>query len=182
MSANTSLPQPLSVTVVRVETALQMQSVVTDLVAQQPCPDVVVMAAAVADFRPKHYAAAKIKKTHEPGDAPDESAPVIELVRNPDILAGLVHARAGSAAPVIVGFAAETGDADGTVLDHGRAKMLRKGCDILVVNEVGVDKTFGQDDTTVHLLQRGSDVVTDVGPASKAEVSQAIWDLVQTRL
>jgi hypothetical protein len=131
-----------------------MQSVVADLVAQRPGPDVVVMAAAVADFRPKHYAATKIKKTHEPGDVPDESAPVIELVRNPDILAGLVHARAGSAAPVIVGFAAETGDASGSVLQLARAKLARKGCDLLVANEVGVDKTFGQDVNTVHLLYR----------------------------
>ncbi len=178
VSANTSLPQPLSVTVVRVETALQMQSVVTDLVAQQPCPDVVVMAAAVADFRPKHYAAAKIKKTHEPGDAPDESAPVIELVRNPDILAGLVHARAGSAAPVIVGFAAETGDASGSVLQLARAKLARKGCDLLVANEVGVDKTFGQDVNTVHLLYRDGRPERTVGPADKAAVADAVWDAV----
>ncbi len=182
VSANTSLPQPPSVTVVRVETALQMQSVVTDLVAQQPGPDVVVMAAAVADFRPKHYAAAKIKKTHEPGDAPDESAPVIELVRNPDILAGLVHARAGSAAPIIVGFAAETGDASGSVLQLARAKLARKGCNLLVANEVGVDKTFGQDVNTVHLLHRDGRPERTVGPADKAAIADAVWDAVGSLL
>ena len=73
---------------------------------------------------------------------------------------------------------AETGDATGSVLELGRAKLERKGCDLLVVNEVGVDKTFGADDTTVHVLRRGSDDVVDIGPASKTEVSHGIWDVV----
>ena len=107
------------------------------------------------------------------------SNPTIELVRNPDILAGLVEARGEDASPVIVGFAAETGDAEGTVLDHGRAKLERKGCDLLVVNEVGVDKTFGRDDNTVHILRQGSNHVVDAGPASKEVVAAAVWDAVQ---
>jgi phosphopantothenoylcysteine decarboxylase/phosphopantothenate--cysteine ligase len=135
------------------------------------------MAAAVADFRPAQYAAAKIKKTHDPGQ-PD-AAPTIELVRNPDVLAGLVQARGEQASPVIVGFAAETGDEHGTVLDHGRAKLERKGCDLLVVNEVGVDKAFGRDENTVHILRQGSSHVVDAGPASKEEVAAAVWDAVQ---
>ena len=69
--------------------------------------------------------------------AADESAPTVELVRNPDVLAGLVAARGSARSPVIVGFAAETGDGEGSVLDHARAKLARKGCDLLVVNEVG---------------------------------------------
>ena len=134
------------------------------------------MVAAVADFRPAEYAASKIKKTHDPAD-PD-AAPTIQLVRNPDVLAGLVEARGCATSPVIVGFAAETGDATGSVLELGRAKLARKGCDLLVVNEVGVDKTFGADDTTVHVLRRGSDDVVDIGPASKTEVSHGIWDVI----
>ena len=122
----------------------------------------------------------KIKKTHVAGadGAADESAPTVELVRNPDVLAGLVAARGGARSPVIVGFAAETGDAEGSVLDHGRAKLARKGCDLLVVNEVGTDTTFGHDDSTVHLLRPGSDDATQVGPASKLVVAHAVWDAV----
>ena len=175
--SSSSLPAPEGVTVVPVETALELQAAVTDAVRDA---DVVVMAAAVADFRPAAYADSKIKKTHDAGvdGAADESAPSVALVRNPDVLAGLVAARGSSRSPVIVGFAAETGDGDGSVLDHARAKLARKGCDLLVVNEVGTDKTFGHDDSTVHLLLRGSDDATQVGPAAKLEVAHAVWDAV----
>jgi phosphopantothenoylcysteine decarboxylase / phosphopantothenate---cysteine ligase len=175
--SSSSLPAPDGVTVVPVETALELQVAVTDAVRDA---DVVVMAAAVADFRPASYAGHKIKKTHEAGadGAADESAPVVELVRNPDVLAGLVAARGSARSPIIVGFAAETGDGQGSVLEHGRAKLARKGCDLLVVNEVGNGVTFGQDSTTVHLLRQGSEAVTDVGPASKLEVAHAVWDAV----
>jgi phosphopantothenoylcysteine decarboxylase/phosphopantothenate--cysteine ligase len=177
LAANTALTAPDGVTVVPVSTALELQAAV-EVAAKDA--DVVVMAAAVADFRPAHYAGVKIKKTHDPAD-PD-AAPVIELVRNPDILAGLVEGRGAAASPVIVGFAAETGDEQGSVLQHGRDKLARKGCDLLVVNEVGADKTFGRDDNTVHILRLGSSQVTDVGPASKEVVAAAVWDAVQELL
>jgi phosphopantothenoylcysteine decarboxylase/phosphopantothenate--cysteine ligase len=179
--SSSSLPAPEGVTVVPVETALELQAAMEDAVRGA---DAVVMAAAVADFRPATYAGSKIKKTHEAGadGSADESAPVVALVRNPDVLAGLVAARGTGRMPVIVGFAAETGDPSGSVLDHARAKLARKGCDLLVVNEVGVDTTFGKDDTTVHLLRRGSDDVTDVGPASKLVVAHAVWDAVSDLL
>ncbi|WP_173028945.1 bifunctional phosphopantothenoylcysteine decarboxylase/phosphopantothenate--cysteine ligase CoaBC [Arthrobacter sp. NEB 688] len=172
-----ALEAPAGVRVVPVETALQMEVAVRAEAAEA---DVVVMAAAVADFRPASYAGHKIKKTHEPGadGSADESAPVVPLVRNPDILAGLVDARGGAASPVVVGFAAETGDESASVLEHGRAKLARKGCDVLVVNEVGADVTFGKDDNTVHVLRRGSDAVLDVGPATKTLVAEAVWDVV----
>ncbi|MBM6403751.1 bifunctional phosphopantothenoylcysteine decarboxylase/phosphopantothenate--cysteine ligase CoaBC [Phycicoccus sp. CSK15P-2] len=165
------------VEVVSVETALEMEHAV--LQAAQDA-DVVVMAAAVADFRPAEVAAHKIKKTHGSGTdgAPDTSAPDVSLVRNPDILAGLVAARGEDSAPVVVGFAAETGDDSGTVLDHGRAKLARKGCDVLVVNEVGSGRAFGTDDNTVHVLRQGSEDTLEVGPATKTEVSEAVWDVV----
>jgi phosphopantothenoylcysteine decarboxylase / phosphopantothenate---cysteine ligase len=89
-----------------------------------------------------------------------------------------VRARGSASAPVIVGFAAETGDGTGSVLDHGRAKLERKGCDLLVVNEVGVGVTFGRDESTVHLLRRGSSEVVDVGPAPKREIADAVLDAV----
>ncbi|HMM96071.1 bifunctional phosphopantothenoylcysteine decarboxylase/phosphopantothenate--cysteine ligase CoaBC [Phycicoccus sp.] len=171
------LEAPAGVRVVAVETALEMEAAVR---AELGDADVVVMAAAVADFRPATYTEHKIKKTHALGadGAPDESVPAVPLVRNPDILAGLVAARAGTTSPVVVGFAAETGDASGTVLEHGRAKLARKGCDVLVVNEVGADVTFGKDENTVHVLRRGTDAVLDVGPASKDVVAGAVWDVV----
>ncbi|WP_406831085.1 bifunctional phosphopantothenoylcysteine decarboxylase/phosphopantothenate synthase [Pedococcus sp. KACC 23699] len=174
IAANTSLVAPEGVLVVPVQTALELETAVA---AAAPGSDVVVMAAAVADFRPAHYTDAKIKKSHDAAD-PD-AAPTIELVRNPDVLADLVARRGDDASPVIVGFAAETGDADGSVLDHARAKLARKGCDLLVVNEVGTDKTFGLDDNTVHILRLGSSHVIDAGPAPKEEISDAVWDAVQ---
>ena len=64
------------------------------------------------------------------------------------------------------------------MLEHATAKLARKGCDLLVVNEVGEGVTFGADDTTVHVLTRGSDDTVDIGPASKRIVSDGIWDVV----
>ncbi|WP_109471482.1 bifunctional phosphopantothenoylcysteine decarboxylase/phosphopantothenate synthase [Ornithinimicrobium cavernae] len=173
VSANAALPAPPGVDVVGVETALELQEAVR---AAVPGADVVVMAAAVADFRPRDYQGSKIKKTHGPGQ--EASAPTIELVRNPDILAGLVAERGDDPAPLIVGFAAETGDDTGDVLTHARAKLERKGCDLLVANEVGRDVTFGKDDTLVHLLRPGTDETRTVGPATKVAVAGAVWDEV----
>jgi phosphopantothenoylcysteine decarboxylase/phosphopantothenate--cysteine ligase len=174
VSANVELPIPDGVMLVPVRTAVELGEAVAK--AAHEC-DVVVMAAAVADFRPAHYTEVKIKKTH--GSPADESAPSIELVRNPDVLAGLVRDRGSASSPVIVGFAAETGDGEHTVLELARQKFRRKGCDVLVANEVGVDKTFGQDTTTVHILRRGVDAVTRVGPVPKETVAATLWDVIQ---
>jgi phosphopantothenoylcysteine decarboxylase/phosphopantothenate--cysteine ligase len=189
ISANVALPAPVGTSLVLVQTAVELGEAVAK--ASQDA-DVVVMAAAVADYRPAHYADVKIKKSFDhTGDAgesvlegtdPDQSAPTIRLVRNPDVLAELVRSRGSATAPVIVGFAAETGDAEHSVLDLAREKFVRKGCDVLVANEVGVSKTFGQDTTTVHILQRGVEVVTRVGPASKRSVAARLWDVVQDLL
>lgn len=171
VSANVALPAPAGVEVTAVGTALEMQAAVR---ADLAWADVVVMAAAVADFRPAAYVESKIKKTHDPADP--EAAPVIELVRNPDILAGLVAERGDASTPVIVGFAAETGEPGRTVAELGAEKLARKGCDLLVVNEVGVDKTFGQDDNTVQILRRDGQPGTQAGPAGKAVIADAILD------
>ena len=173
ISANASLPVPPGVDVVEIETALELQDAVRDAL---PGVDVVVMAAAVADFRPRDYQDNKIKKTHGPGQ--DDSAPTVALVRNPDILAGLVADRGSNRTPLIVGFAAETGDDSGDVLTHARAKLERKGCDLLVANEVGRDVTFGKDDSLVHLLRPGQAAARSVGPASKTVIAGAVWDAV----
>ena len=172
--AHADVSPPTGVEVVRVGSALELEAATG---AAVPSHDVVVMAAAVADFRPDEYIGTKIKKSHDAAD--QESGPTIRLVRNPDILAGLVAERGAAAEPLIVGFAAETGDADGTVLEHGRAKLARKGCDLLVVNEVGVDKAFGQDENTVVILRRGAvEPVAEIGPADKATIADAVLDAV----
>jgi len=184
VSANVELPVPEGVTLVPVHTAVELGEAVAKAAQES---DVVVMAAAVADFRPAHYTDVKIKKSYGPSDTADsvadrdtdQSAPTIELVRNPDVLAELVQSRGSAPSPVIVGFAAETGDAAHTVLEHARDKLERKGCDVLVANEVGADKTFGQDANTVHILRRGVAAVTQTGPAPKDAVAATVWDVIQ---
>jgi phosphopantothenoylcysteine decarboxylase/phosphopantothenate--cysteine ligase len=161
------VPVPAGVDVVQVGSALDMREAVF---AASAAADVVVMAAAVADFRPAEIAEHKIKKTEDAGDAP-----VITLVRNPDILAELVTRRRPG--QIIVGFAAETGDNTGGVLDHARAKLARKGCDLLVLNDVSAGKVFGRPDTEVTLLYPdGRQSPVPAGP--KEIVAEAIWDAV----
>jgi phosphopantothenoylcysteine decarboxylase/phosphopantothenate--cysteine ligase len=174
VAANVDLPVPVGVRVVPVETTLQLRDAVE---AEAKDADAVVMAAAPADFRPAAESASKIKKSADP-----QAGLRLDLVENPDIVQGLVAARDGSRLPVIVSFAAETGDANGSVMDHARAKFARKGSDLQVVNEVGSDKAFGKDDNTVHLLRRDSDEVVTVGPASKDVVAEAVVDALESLL
>ena len=112
---------------------------------------------------------------------------MITLVRNPDILAGLVADRnAGGRRQLIVGFAAETGDDRGGVLDYARAKLQRKGCDLLVVNQVGPgaggqELTFGQDSNEVLILDRdGSEPLAAQG--TKQEVANAVMARIAEKL
>jgi phosphopantothenoylcysteine decarboxylase/phosphopantothenate--cysteine ligase len=136
--------------------------------------DAVVMAAAVADFRPITYAESKIKK------ATDGGVPHVELERTADILAELSASRRREG-QVVVGFAAETGDPSGSVLDHGRAKLAAKGCDLLVVNEVGADRGFETEDNEAVVI--GSDgSATPVPRGPKAALAHVVWDLVAARL
>ncbi|WP_454729235.1 bifunctional phosphopantothenoylcysteine decarboxylase/phosphopantothenate--cysteine ligase CoaBC [Cellulosimicrobium protaetiae] len=157
--------------VVAVETTAQLREAVRAAAASA---DVVVMAAAVADFRPAHAPGAKIKKV--PGRGPEP----IALVENPDVLAELAHDRL-RAGQVVVGFAAETGDADGSVLDHGRAKARRKGADLLVVNAVGEGLGFGVDANDVTVVDGAGEVVATAGGTKRA-VADALWDVVAGRV
>ncbi|WP_432493238.1 bifunctional phosphopantothenoylcysteine decarboxylase/phosphopantothenate--cysteine ligase CoaBC [Kineococcus auxinigenes] len=175
VAAHLEVPAPAAVEVVPVGTAAELQRAVG---AAAEGADAVVMAAAVADFRPATRAGAKIKKSEDPA-----RDPVVVLERNPDVLAELVAARAatssatGARGPVLVGFAAETGDASGTVLQHGRAKLARKGCDLLVLNEVGEDRGFATATNAVVLL--GADGSERAVPeTSKDVVADAVWDAV----
>jgi phosphopantothenoylcysteine decarboxylase/phosphopantothenate--cysteine ligase len=167
VAANVALPDPAGVKVVRVETTEQMQ---VEVLSACRSADAVVMAAAPADFRPDAFTDAKIKKTDD-GGAPD-----IRLVQTPDILAGLAHDRP-NAALVVVGFAAETGDESGSVLAHARTKLARKGCDLLVVNDVGGGKVFGAEDNVAVVLGADGDA-TAVPRSSKAALAHVIWDRV----
>jgi phosphopantothenoylcysteine decarboxylase/phosphopantothenate--cysteine ligase len=160
---------PASVRMVRVATAQELHEA---MLTESEDADAVVMAAAVADFRPMDLAEHKIKKV-------DEGPPTITLATNPDILVDLVKRR--QQGQIVVGFAAETGDEHGDVLHHGRAKLTRKGCDLLVVNAVGTDVTFEKPDNAGWLLGAdGSE--TELVHGSKALLASRLWDAVATRL
>ena len=168
--SSSALPDPAGVKVIAVTSALELHDVV---LAEAASADAVVMAAAVADYRPAERLDTKRKKTE---------TLTVDLVQNPDVLKALVAAR--PAGQVVVGFAAETGDATGSVLDHGRAKLARKGCDLLVVNEVGGEGHptgfEGADNAAVILGADGSS--TDVPLMSKEALADVVWDLVAARL
>ena len=165
-----SLPDPAGVVVRRVQSADDMREAV---LAEAVSADAVVMAAAVADYRPVERLATKRKKTE---------TLTVELVRTPDVLTELVRVR--PAGQVVVGFAAETGDADGSVLAHGRAKLARKGCDLLVVNEVGdpghPTGFEGDQNAATVLAADGTSVEVPLG--SKDALAAVVWDLVSARL
>ena len=165
VSANVDLADPAGTKVERVTSARQLESAV---LAAAAAADAVVMAAAVADYRPEARSDEKVKKA---GAAPEP----LRLVENPDILRELAaHRRAGQ---VIVGFAAETED----VLAHGRAKLAAKGCDLLVVNRVGRGLAFGtEDNEAVVLAADGS--ATTVPRAPKDVLADVVWDLVTARM
>jgi phosphopantothenoylcysteine decarboxylase/phosphopantothenate--cysteine ligase len=170
VAANVTLPDPAGAKVVAVETTAQLRD---ETVAAAGHADAVVMAAAPADFRPAGVSGTKIKKADDGTTAP------LELTQNPDILHELAthRARPGS---VVVGFAAETGDDTGSVLDHARAKLARKGCDLLVVNDVGGGAVFGSPDNEAVIL--GADgTAVDVPLGSKGALAHAIWDEVARR-
>jgi phosphopantothenoylcysteine decarboxylase/phosphopantothenate--cysteine ligase len=137
----------------------------------------VVLAAADAEFAPRDTTDTKIKTG---GAAPSE----IAVVRPPDVLAAVARRPRARAGQVVVGFAAETGDAEGAVLDHGRAKLARKGCDLLVVNEVGgAGHPTGFEGTHNAVVLLGDDGSEAPVPlTSKEAVADAVWDAVSQRL
>jgi len=169
VAANVALPDPAGAKVIRTVSARDMHAA---MLAEAPHADAIVMTAAVADFRPAARADQKIKKD---GRLPEP----IALTENPDILADLSARRRaeGAQGQVIVGFAAET-DPD---LAAARAKLARKGCDILVVNQVGGGLGFGTaDNEAIALAADGA--VTPIPRRSKDALADFVWDLVATRL
>jgi phosphopantothenoylcysteine decarboxylase / phosphopantothenate---cysteine ligase len=166
IAANVHLSDPAGVEMLRVGTTEELRKATLSAAADA---DVVVMAAAPADFRPAGYRPEKIKKTD------DGTVPTLDLVTNPDIAAELGAAK--RADQILVAFAAETHDA----MDNGRAKLARKRADLIVVNEVGAALGFGTDDNAATVL--GADGTTvELGRRPKDELADAVWDLVTPRL
>jgi phosphopantothenoylcysteine decarboxylase/phosphopantothenate--cysteine ligase len=169
VAANVELPDPVGVKVIKVVSARDMHAA---MLAEAPQADAIVMTAAVADFRPVARAGQKIKKD---GTLP----PPIELTENPDILADLSRRRneQGPDSQVIVGFAAETNPD----LDAARAKLARKGCDLLVMNQVGNGQGFGTTDNEWLVLD-SEGTVTGIPRRSKDALADDVLALVTARL
>jgi phosphopantothenoylcysteine decarboxylase/phosphopantothenate--cysteine ligase len=169
VAAPTSEPAPLVGEVIRVTTALEMEAAV---LREAPRMDLVVMAAAVADYRPVSVADTKIKRA-------GRETMQLDLMANPDILAGLIEARRPG--QVIVGFAAETGDASASALAHAATKAKSKGADLTVANAVTGGAVFGSDANAVVVFNsKGRRVATAEGP--KTLVADAILDAAKTLL
>jgi phosphopantothenoylcysteine decarboxylase/phosphopantothenate--cysteine ligase len=189
VAANVALPDPAGAKVTRVVSAREMRDAVMAAAAQGAGADAVVMAAAVADYRPEARSPAKMKKDGQPPEP-------LRLTENPDILAGLAAARRAQAPAakdhdaeraglvprhplrqILVGFAAETD----TSAEGARAKLARKGCDLLVVNPVGNGLGFGTIDNEAVVY--GADgTVTQIPRGPKEALADVVWDLVVTRL
>lgn len=156
---------PRGAEVIKARYTESMRQAIESLADEADC---IIMAAAIADYRPADPASAKLKKAQEGSELN------LRLIANPDILSEISH-RSGRS-NLIVGFAAETASGE-RLLELGRAKIARKGCDLLVVNEVGEGKTFGFDDTDVTILDAKGQIVAEVnGP--KREVAEALMNQV----
>ena len=162
VSGPVSLAAPRGVRLVQVETAAQMRDAVQ---AELPGAAAFIAAAAVADYRPAHPATHKLKK--HAGEM------VVELVRNPDILAEVA---AASPRPFVVGFAAETQDVE----DNARLKLERKSLDMIAANKVGSDCGFDRDENALLVLWSGGR--QDLGSGTKAELADRLIGLIAERM
>ncbi|WP_309123616.1 bifunctional phosphopantothenoylcysteine decarboxylase/phosphopantothenate--cysteine ligase CoaBC [Arthrobacter sp.] len=173
IAAHMDVPPPAGVELTLVETAEELREATLKLAQHS---DALIMAAAVADFRPESVSETKVKKRD------DGENPVITLTRNPDILVETVQQRRTLGSPaVIVGFAAETGDEDATPLAHGLRKLQRKGCDLLVLNRVGRSLVFGQDSTEITILDAGG-AEPETVKGTKVSVAQVVVQRVAEAL
>ncbi|MGV8875925.1 MAG: bifunctional phosphopantothenoylcysteine decarboxylase/phosphopantothenate--cysteine ligase CoaBC [Rhodoglobus sp.] len=166
IGANLEVAPPTGVGFIEVGSTQELQSAVT---AHSADADLIVMAAAVADYRPTEIAQQKIKKRH------DSRTIELTLQENPDILLGLTTNR--RADQIIVGFAAETESDDDTLLQLGREKVTRKGCDFLVINRVGWNQGFAEDNNTIILINQRGDRVGEAS-GTKLSVAHRILDHV----
>lgn len=170
LAANIEVPAPENVNVVRVSSAEQLAAACAELA---PRHDTIIMAAAVADFRPEHVQTGKIKK-----ESTGEEL-TLTFKKNPDILRNMVEARRPG--QTIIGFAAETEEDDSARLEIARAKVKRKGCDYLVLNRVGWHHGFGREETEVQVLNLAGEVVRE-SVGDKMSVADAILDVARERV
>lgn len=168
IGANLDVATPRGIAVIAVSSTLELEAAVA---SEAPLADVIVMAAAVADYRPESVSEHKIKKEQQ-GDRL-----TLELVKNPDILAGLsLNRREGQ---VIVGFAAETETDDDALLELGRAKLARKRSDYLVINRVGWSEGFATDSNTVTVVSHPGAIVMNA-TGTKVSVAEQLIELLAT--
>ncbi|QQT68584.1 bifunctional phosphopantothenoylcysteine decarboxylase/phosphopantothenate--cysteine ligase CoaBC [Brevibacterium casei] len=163
---------PADISITPIESTLDLQEAME---TAQASADVIIMAAAVADYRPAEVGESKLKKSGDEGMR-------IDLVQNPDVLAGLVASRRPG--QFIVGFAAETGDATHTAHEYAVEKFRRKGADLLVFNDVSADRAFGHDVTEVVVLAADGDEVVDAArlAGTKDDVAQKVTAVIAERL
>lgn len=166
VGANLEVAVPGSVTLIAVSSTLELAEATQREAAEA---DIVIMAAAVADYRPEDVQPKKIKKDQQGGRM------TLELVRNPDVLAALSSTRRDG--QVIVGFAAETESDPATLLELGRAKIIRKGSDYLVLNSVGWSEGFASEENSVVVVDRAGAIVMEAS-GSKASVADRILDML----
>lgn len=157
----THLPDPAGVLTVRIESAIEMAEICEKQLNVKSQLDILVGAAAVSDWRPKTLSVSKIKKQR---NAP---SPNLELVENPDVVAGLASAR-GSRPTLVIGFAAETDN----LIDNAKEKRVRKNCDWIIANNVGDTPVFGAEENQVYLVTAGS--VEEWDRMSKDDVARAL--------
>lgn len=165
VAGHMEIPPPTGVEVIPVSTASEMMDAVSREMRRATA---VVMAAAVADYRPEVVAEGKIKK-ESAGDTLE-----LRLVKNPDILATI---SAGQRDQVVIGFAAETAATPEELLELGRAKIARKGCDFLVINRVGWTEGFAQPTNAVRIIDKTGNIVVEAN-GTKASVATSILDLL----
>lgn len=168
------LPVPAGATIVPVRSTDEMYQAVRE---RAESADVIIMAAAVSDFRPASSADTKMKKGTD-----DDALSTVKLVENPDILKWTVEARGEGTIPdetLIVGFAAETGSDEESALDLAKQKLARKGCDMLMCNDVSGGGVFGQENNSGWLLSQGGEVA-EITDGSKLDVAIQILAAVDT--
>jgi phosphopantothenoylcysteine decarboxylase/phosphopantothenate--cysteine ligase len=166
IGANLEVEVPATILVRHVSTTAELAAAVTAAVVES---DAIIMAAAVADYRPESVAPEKIKKETQ-GDTLS-----LTLVKNPDILHDVSASK--RADQVVVGFAAETETDSDALLAIGRAKIARKGCDFLVLNSVGWTTGFATDGNEVRILNAAGDIVGEAS-GSKRAVANRILDVL----
>ena len=164
VAANVSLPLPSGCTVRTVRSTADLAEAMLELQADA---DAIVMAAAPADFTPEAPADGKIKKDGDGGLT-------VSFKQTTDVLKTLSHARPRE--QVIVGFAAETAADEASLMQLGRAKLERKGCDLLVLNNVSGGAVFGEPDNTVTIIDATG--VVEAAAGSKSAIAHRIWDAV----